>query len=172
MAVCALISRRQRPDQISLCLLASLICACWRCLGCRLISMPWPPKTKWGSSCRIWLWPHRLQSDASAVPACSPPMLPTALLRGSHDGAIRWARGLVGHLAHNVPTRIPLQLVLDIVSRSGGLGVPGRRYSLGGIIGAFRFLSRVNLQPYIFVALTNTPSSVIAEEFFLIDAAR
>lgn len=58
------------------------------------------------------------------------------------------------------------QLVLDIDSRSSGLGVPGRRYSLGGIIGAFRFLSRVNLQPYIFVALTNTPSSAIAEEYF------
>ena len=50
---------------------------------------------------------------------------------------------------------------------SSGLGVPGRRYSLGGFTGAFRFLGRVNLQPYILVALPNTAPSSSTEEFVL-----
>ena len=33
------------------------------------------------------------------------------------------------------------------------LGVPGRRYSLGGFIGVFRFLGRVNHQAHVLVAL-------------------
>jgi hypothetical protein len=47
------------------------------------------------------------------------------------------------------------------------LGVPGRRYSLGGFTGAFRFLGWVNLQPYILVALPNTVPPSSAKEFVL-----
>ena len=35
--------------------------------------------------------------------------------------------------------------------RSSGLGVPGRRYSLGGFIGAFRFVGWINFQTHAFV---------------------
>ena len=47
------------------------------------------------------------------------------------------------------------------------MGVPGRRRSLGGFTGAFRFLGWVNLQPNILETTANLASSPIAEELFL-----
>ena len=61
---------------------------------------------------------------------------------------------------------VPLHLVW-VKIKSSGLGVPGRRYSLGGYIGAFRFLGWVNIEPNVFKVSAHITSPSVAVKLAL-----